>query len=190
MEQRTAEYLLVKPEQQQFFSEQITAVKKEKRDELKDRLGLYFDNQILQCAGRYQYLQMPEDQNYPTLISHQCELALIGDAHLRTMHMRLQSTLTELRQRWWITKGRATVKKYLRQCIICKRYQGKPYELSRIPPIPTFKSDRCRPFKITVLVKSEDNTHTKIKRWVCLFTYLLIRNIHLEVVHDMSNVRF
>ena len=126
MEQRTAEYLLVRLKQQQFFSGQITAVKKDKRDKLKDRLGLYLDNQILRCAGRYQSLQMPEDKKYPTLISHQGELArlLIGEAHLRTMHMGLQSTLTELRQRWWITKGKATVKKYLRQCIMCKRHQG------------------------------------------------------------------
>ncbi|VDD84959.1 unnamed protein product [Enterobius vermicularis] len=96
MEQRTAEYLLVRLKQQQFFSGQITAVKKDKRDKLKDRLGLYLDNQILRCAGRYQSLQMPEDKKYPTLISH----------------------------------------------------QGKPYALSRMPPLPTFEGNSCRPFEI------------------------------------------
>ena len=66
-----------------------------------------------------------------------------------------------------------------------------------MPPLPTFEGNSCRPFEIIgldyfgpVLVKLEDNTHIKIKKWVCLFTCLATRNIHLEVVHDMSTVNF
>ena len=85
--------------------------------------------------------------------------------------MGLQATLSKVRQKWWITKERATVKKYLNRCIICKKYQTKPYPLSTMPPLSIFKGKECRPFKITgldyfgpVLVKREEDEKGIMKR--------------------------
>lgn len=113
-ELKTAEYLIVKLEQQQMFTKQFKALKEGKKEKLKDQLGLYLDDDLIRCAEPYKNFQMPKEKKYPVLISHRGELArlIINEAHIRSMHMGLQTTLNEVRQRWWITKGRATVKKY------------------------------------------------------------------------------
>ena len=111
--------------------------------------------------------------------------------------MGLQATLTEVRQKWWITKGRATVEKCLEQCIICKIYQGKQCAPLNTPPLPAFKGKPCKPFEIVGLdyfgpipVRLERNEKTAIKRSVCIFTCIVTRNIHLEVAHNMTTTSF
>lgn len=97
------------------------------------------------------------------------------EARLQVLHMGLQTTLIKVRQKWWITKGRATIKKYLHRCLVCKIYQGKPYTPPPMPPLPTFEGKMCKPFEVTGLdyfgplsVKCEDNENLTIKRWVFL----------------------
>lgn len=89
------------------------------------------------------------------------------------------------------------VKRSIRQCKICRKHQEKLYALSNMPPLPTFKGKPCRPFEIVGLdyfgpisARIKENEGTMIKQWVCIFTCLVTRNIHLEVVHDMTTASF
>lgn len=54
---------------------------------------------------------MPLETKYTVLLGHQGQVArlIINEAYLQMMHMRFQTTLNKVRQKWQITKGRATV---------------------------------------------------------------------------------
>ena len=66
-----------------------------------------------------------------------------------------------------------------------------------MPSLPALKGKPCRPFEIIgsdyfvpISLRLEENEKTATKRWVCIFTCLVTRNIHLEVVHDMTTTNF
>ena len=70
-------------------------------------------------------------------------------AHDKVCHAGVESTLTELRLKYWIIKGRQTVQKVVSPCVTCKKVQGK---VLRPPPTPAFPEYRvCAefPFQVT-----------------------------------------
>jgi hypothetical protein len=58
---------------------------------------------------------------------------LIVHTHRRLMHAGVQQTLAEIRQQLWIPKGRTTVKKAIRKCFGCRRFNAAPLELQSKP---------------------------------------------------------
>ena len=57
---------------------------------------------------------------------HHLTALLIMDAHRRVLHNGVRETLAELRSMYWVIQGRQVVKKLLRSCVICRRYEGVP----------------------------------------------------------------
>ena len=61
-------------------------------------------------------------------------------AHECVIHNGVRETLTEVRSRYWITKGRSFVRMIVRQCVTCRRFEGKlsldhlhhPYQSSNL----------------------------------------------------------
>ena len=51
--------------------------------------------------------------------------SFLRHAHDKVKHMRLKSTLNENRSRYWICKGKQTVKSVISKCVICKYVTGK-----------------------------------------------------------------
>ena len=61
-----------------------------------------------------------------------------SECHRKMKHSRVWSTLGELWSRFWVLKGRQVVKKILRDCLTCKREQGKSFGLPPGAAIPGF----------------------------------------------------
>ncbi len=51
----------------------------------------------------------------------------------------MKETLTEIRSRFWLVKGHTFIKKIVHQCLICKKFEGKPYLGPSPPPLPKFR---------------------------------------------------
>lgn len=118
-------------------------------------------------------MSLPETTKFSVLLHHNGNIAklIIEEIHRLSMHMGMQTVLAESRRKWWITKARTTIKKYLRKCIICKKYQGPPYARFQMPALPSFKGQKCKPFEITgldyfglVALKADDVINTTIKK--------------------------
>ena len=62
---------------------------------------------------------------------------IIKDRHCSVKHNGIQETLALIRENFWVVKGREAVKKVLRKCVVCKRYEGKPYPTPMIADLPT-----------------------------------------------------
>ena len=59
--------------------------------------------------------------------------------HYRNWHSGIQHTLLSSRQKFWITNGRASVRRYLRECSVCAINKARPIRqlMSDLPPSRT-----------------------------------------------------
>ena len=87
---------------------------------------------ILQLKGRFGNSLLEYFQNYPIILREYESLftrLLIVDADQRSLHRGIEFTLNCVRLKFWICKGRKIVKRVLRDCVICKRYQASQFYL-------------------------------------------------------------
>ena len=96
--------------------------------------------------------------------------------HNRVIHNGVKETLTEVRSRYWIIKGRVLIKQVMQECRTCLRLQSKPFQAPP-PPLPAFRVQEAPPFTCTgvdyagpVHVKISSEKSCTQKTWICLFT--------------------
>ncbi|UYV73725.1 hypothetical protein LAZ67_11000531 [Cordylochernes scorpioides] len=99
-------------------------------------------------------------------------------------------TLSKLREKYWILRGRKTVSRILRQCVICRRYSAKPGSVEAAP-LPTNRIHLGKPFQVTGIdlfgpLLLRNNTKT----WVALFTCGVYRAVHMEVIQGLDTPSF
>ena len=58
--------------------------------------------------------------------------------------------MTELRQRFWIIRGRSFVREVLRKCLVCRRFEGKTYHCPITPTLTTLLDLSLPPIFITL----------------------------------------
>ena len=169
----------------------------EKNHCLKRQLGLKIDDEgILRCHGRYLNTTISKSAKYPKLLprhEHFTHL-LITEVHVRLIHAGVAHTLAQIRQECFIPQGRAEVRKVLLQCLICRRNEGPSFQLPHMPPWPREWISHSDPFQFVGLdylgpVSIKEKLDLK-KIWICLFTCLTTRAIHLEWVLDLTAVQF
>ena len=164
---------------------------------LQHQLNLFLDTAgIVRCQGRVSNAQLPNSSKPPILLpshSHFTEL-LILQRHLQVLHNGIGETLNAIRETHWIVKGRATVKKVLRRCVICKRFEGKPIAMPPAPQLPEDRVSTQAPFTMTgvdfagpLYVQSPRES---CKVYICLFTCGSTRAIHLELTEDLTATSF
>ena len=122
---------------------------------------------------------------------------LVDFHHLCTFHGGVNSTLTSLRQHFWIPKGRSTVKRVLRSCTTCARKTRTPLTLPGPPALPLERVTLIRPFLNIgvdysghVLIKDPQQPDLTTKGYICLFTCMASRAVHLELAKDLSAETF
>lgn len=165
----------------------------------KQEFGVFTDEQgILRCGGRISNANLPYGTKHPILLdaNHDFSILLIKDCHQRVMHNGVKDTLTELRARFWIVKGRNTVRRVIHDCTICRRMEGRPYNAPSSPPLPDARVKESPPFTHTgidllgPLHVSEGKKKPSYKVWICLYTCCVTRAIHLDVVPNMTPEAF
>ena len=106
-------------------------------------LDLFEDYQnILLLEGRFGNSLLEYDQKYPNLLRGYESLftrSLIVDAHQKLLHKETEFTLNCVRSKFSICQGRKTVKRVLRNCVVCKRYQIRPVLPPPSPDLPDFQ---------------------------------------------------
>ena len=64
----------------------------------------------------------------------------------RVKHCGINATLTAVRERFWILRGRETVKQILRHCVVCCRYDAVPCKPSKFAALPSNRVSDDPPF--------------------------------------------
>ena len=165
----------------------------------QNQLNLKFDkNGIIRCHGRLNNALLPEETITPVILpkGETFVRLMIEDHHKKHCHAGVNHTLSQIRNKYWIPKGRAEVKFVLRRCRVCRKHQGGPYKMPPMTNWPKSKVNTAIPFETTGLdyfgpleIKVNQTTE-KQKVWVCLFTCVAVRAIHLELVEDLTAEQF
>ena len=128
------------------------------------------------------------EHSHPVIIPHDHPIvrAIILDAHNHT-HFYPEWTLSLLREKYWITRGRALVKSVLRMCVICKKLFSQPFtqKMADLPPGPlsTSRILSHAGVDVTSSVYVKNYRH-EVKRYVCVFTCMSVRAIHLDKINS------
>lgn len=178
---------------------QLQLVKDFSFESWKKQFNLFLDpTGVWRCGGRLSNADIPYSAKHPILLPkhHHLVALIVKRAHERVFHNGVKETLTEIRSKYWILKGRSFVKMIIRQCVICRKFEGKPFLAPPPPPLPEFRVQEKPPFTYTgvdfagpLYIKSSE-AFKESKVWICLYTCCIVRAIHLDIVPDMTTSSF
>ncbi|XP_053372954.1 uncharacterized protein LOC123560639 [Mercenaria mercenaria] len=88
---------------------------------------------------------------FPYLLpaKHPFTRLLIQDAHESQLHAGISTTITHLRQKFWIPAIRQAVHCVIRKCVTCRKVTGKQYTAPDPPPLPKNRVEDTPPFTVT-----------------------------------------
>ena len=159
---------------------------------LVSQLNIYPDKKnILRVHGKF---DRPNSSNvfFPILLPKDSKLTslIVRDAHIKSGHVGYYGVLNLLRKSYYIPHIFSVVKKSVKPCITCKRYNQRPVQLNQSPyrsfrlepsdtPFGYLYLDYCGPFTCKV-------SDTSKKAWILCFSYMFTRAINLQICYDMS----
>eukprot|EP00794_Sanderia_malayensis_P016165 gene16165-biopygen13734 len=166
-------------------------------EKLSVQLGVRNEDELLVCKGRLGNADFEYRRKHPILLPKQNAFTdlVIYDCHARVHHNKLRSTLTELRGRFWVPRGRQQVKRVVGKCQICKRLEGKAFKPPPTTELPSFRVTETLPFSNTGVdfagpLYVKNNTGEMVKVYITLFTCCVTRAVHLELISDLQTSTF
>ncbi|XP_053691447.1 uncharacterized protein LOC128739964 [Sabethes cyaneus] len=148
---------------------------------------------VLRAQGRTRACSfITKDAAQPVILprEHPITWLILHDFHKRFNHQNHEATMNEIRQRFRISKLKATYKRVRQDCQKCKNSHASPQPplMADLPPqrLAAFAQpfthmgvDYFGPMLVSVGRRSE-------KRWGVLATCLTIRAIHIELAHSLT----
>ena len=149
---REAELFILRGLQQECYPESYAALENKETLHQKNKilkLRPVWDgrDRLIRVTGRME-LAIREEQLAPPILlppNHPILDLLIRYTHERLLHAGVRSVHAELRERFWIVRGRQQVRGVLGRCVTCKKLQSPPFD-ELAAPIPVERIRRARPF--------------------------------------------
>ncbi|XP_043063902.1 uncharacterized protein LOC122320026 [Drosophila ficusphila] len=194
-----AEIIIFRTVQQDAHHQEIENIKRNKPVSPSSGLNclplFLCSDDLLRLRGRLNNLrdqEMSVDSKNPIILckDHPITKLLVHYYHVQNCHIGTETVIANIRQRFWITKCRNTVKNVIRNCQHCKNRKAKPQAplMGQLPTcrvVPTERAflkvgiDYFGPIEIT-----QNRSH--IKRYGVIFTCMTTRAVHLEIAEDLS----
>ncbi|XP_023948869.2 uncharacterized protein LOC112053624 [Bicyclus anynana] len=192
-----AERLLMLYAQAQSFAEDLEHLKNQNILDKKSKLLTltpFLDEQgILRVGGRIDAATgIPREVKHPIILDgrHPIARLIVMHYHKKFAHGNHETIVNELKQRYWITRLRPTVRTVASKCMLCRirKAQPQPPRMGDLPearlahhqrPFTFCGLDLFGPMKITVGRRHQI-------RYGVLFTCMTIRAIHIEIVHTLT----
>ena len=170
----------------------------DKKDKcLLKNLGVYEDNGVLRCKGRLENSDLEVDARNPIVIpmDHAIAKLIAVKCHKNVNHLKIRSTLAEVRTKYWIPKGRLVIKRMLKKCVTCRQSEGRAYAEPRTAALPGFRVQQAEPFSNTGVdfagpLYVKDKSGKMNKMYVALLSCCVTRAVKLEIVPDLSTETF
>ena len=140
-------------------------------------------------------MNIPFGAEHPILLPehHHLTPLIIRDCHHRVLHGGVKQTLSELRSRFWLVRGRQQIRRALSKCVICKHFEGMHYSVPSTAPLPEFRLEENFAFTsvgvdfagpLFLRTGTKDYCSTE-KVYIALFTCGSSRAVHMEFVPDL-----
>jgi len=101
------------------------------------QLKLFIDRDgLLRSGGILHNAPLEENAKFPYLLpsKHTLTKLIIEDFHRKQLHSGVNATLTVIRQKFLILALRRQVQTILKRCVVCKKVNGRPYQIPDPPP--------------------------------------------------------
>lgn len=165
------------------------------------RLNAFIDDKdILRVGGRLHKTDMPYNERHPIILPKKGRYIemLIDQAHDKTMHGEATLVASYIRKRYWIIDARNAIRARIYKCVTCFRYTN--HGLTQLMgDLPEPRVSISQPFTHTgvdyagpldILTRRGFGRRQITKGYICLFTCLVTKAIHLEAVGDMDTITF
>ena len=178
--------------------EQHFIIQDSKFQKQKHSLNLYFDeNDILRSQTRINQIKgVVLQESQPILLrsnSYFTELVVLK-CHNEVKHSGLESTLNRIRCKYWLIRGRSTVKSIIRKCVSCRLIQAKCVQPPPTPLLPEHRVSCDFPFQHIgvdyagpLYVRGNFSKSAGLfKAYILVLTCATTRRTHLELVTDFT----
>ncbi|XP_043212074.1 uncharacterized protein LOC122376326 [Amphibalanus amphitrite] len=199
-ELQSAEMCIVKYVQAGSFSEELAVLHSPEHKKITKKSNIYrldpvCESGVLRVGGRLSHAYASE-ASHPAILparSHVTDL-IISDTHRKIGHSGRLHVLSVIRERFWIIRGMAAVRRVLSRCVFCRRLHGRPLT-QKMADLP---QDRVTPDLTPFAVTGVDlfgpfyvkRGRATVKRFGVIFVCQKIRAVHLEVVHSLTTHSF
>ena len=157
------------------------------------KLCPFLDKQgTMRLKGRLNKSMLPDETKHPILLSakHPVIILLLRQAHVDNHHEGTEHVRNILQQQYWITGLRNALRRIKYSCVQCRKTVSQPFQphMADLPkervqqnvyPFSNTGVDYFGPFEVTFFRKT-------VKYWCCLFTCLVTRAVHIEVVNGLD----
>ncbi|XP_014221903.1 uncharacterized protein LOC106649141 [Trichogramma pretiosum] len=197
-EKNATERKIIKIIQGDCFGEEIENLlkcKQIKRSRLAALNPFIDEYGLLRVGGRLQNATIEEEHRHPILLPsyHHVTDIIIRNYHLRLHHAGIQTTLTNIRHRFWLLDGKNQVRKIIRRCVTCIRHhpvpiQGKMGNLpsSRVREAYAFEHTGVDYFGPIFMKEKKCRNRTRVKAYGCVFICMATKAVHIEIVSDLT----
>ncbi|GFV70831.1 integrase catalytic domain-containing protein [Trichonephila clavipes] len=107
------------------------------------------------------------------------------------LHSSVADTLIQVREKYWVPKGRQIIKSIIRKCFVCKKFNSRP-GTQIMAPLPRERIEQSPPFAATGL-DFAGQIHVKNSRekfYILLCTCAVTTAFHLELVTSLTTEAF
>ena len=155
---------------------------------------------LIWSDGRLKHAEfLPYDMRYPIILPRRNWVTklIVKEFHERGNHATgTNQTLAALSTRYWLLAGREEIREWEKECLVCRRRKSKPCS-QIMAPLPT---SRLKP-SLRAFVRSavdfagpfitvQGRGKRREKRYLCLFTCLATRAVHLEMAYGLDTDSF
>jgi hypothetical protein len=177
--------------------QQLKTNKKRRKEGNLWKLDPFIDTEnVLRVGGRFKKSNLCDNLKHPIILPKNCTLTrrIAEYYHSKSKHSGRTSTLNSIRHHgYWIISAGTMVRSIINSCVPCRIMRGKLGE-QKMSGLPEIRFATEGPFTYTGMdmfgpfyVKEGRKQH---KRFVCLFTCLSSRAIHLESTSCMETDAF
>ena len=201
---RQVETDLIRIAQREAFSTEVSKVQRKLPLQTGSKLiplcPFMDEDGLLRCEGRLHYAtHLPHDTTHPIILprKHAVTRMIVKLHHEMGRHVGGTShTLSLLATRYWIIAAREAVREWEQECASCRRRKARPAQ-QRMAPLPAMRvNPSFRAFsRIGVdyggpFLTIQGRGRHRAKRYLCLFTCLETRAVHLEMAYSLDTDGF
>ena len=202
-ELQDSETMLILNAQMKHFSEEYKCLQKGQSLSSKSKLSplnvKIDENGIMRCNTRIVHAQfLPFDTRYPIVLPRKSSVTrlLVKHYHEAGNHYGTNQTLAAMSTKYWLVGGREDIREWEHSCTKCKRLKAQASEqiMAPLPPARVNKTMRafanCSVDYAGPFYTKQGRGRTKQKRYLCLFTCLSTRAVHLEISFGLDTDSF